>query len=113
MSRRKTTSARRRACCQDLGDLLDHRLFKALCDPSRIAILLRLAGASRPLTVSDVAEGFPLSVSVVSRHLAMLRDVGVLTARRTGKEVHYSVRYPELSGTLRAMADAMEGCCPA
>lgn len=92
--------------------LLDHRLFKALCDPGRLAILCRLAEGRREATVSRVAECCPTDISVVSRHLAMLRDAGILHAERRGKEVFYSVRCSELSATLRRIADAIDACCP-
>ncbi len=100
------------ACCGPaITDVLAPRFFRALCDPSRIALVIRLAQCGRPCTVSELAECCPTDLSVVSRHLALLRDAGVLTARRRGKEVYYSVPYEGLAGTLRAMADAIEGCC--
>lgn len=87
-------------------------LFKALCDPNRIAILARLARLGRPCTVTKVAECCPVNISVVSRHLGLLRDAGVLEAEKRGKEVYYTVRYTQLAATLRAVADAIETCCP-
>ena len=42
-----------------LDRLLAPQLFKALCDPNRIAILSDLAKRCRPLTVSQIAEGLP------------------------------------------------------
>ncbi len=99
-------------CCPEIEELLNARFFKALCDPSRIGILARLARCTGPCTVSEIASCCPTNVSVVSRHLATLRDAGMLEAQKRGKEVYYSVRYPELAATLRAMADAIEGCCP-
>ena len=92
-------------------DVLDARFFKGLGDPSRLAILARLAEHGKPMTVGEVAECCPTCVSVVSRHLAMLREAGILEARREGREVYYSIRFAELAVTLRAMADAVEACC--
>ncbi len=86
--------------------------FKALCDPGRVAMLVRLAQCCKPCTVTEVADGCPVDVSVVSRHLAMLRDAGVLEAKRQGKEVYYTVRYSAIIETLRAIADCIEACCP-
>ena len=91
---------------------MDPKFFKALCDPTRIAILVRLAETCRPCTVSRISEWFALDISVVSRHLATLRDAGVLQARKQGKEVHYTVPYSRLTGFLRGLADAIEACCP-
>jgi len=98
-------------CCVDLCRLLPPKLFKALCDPNRVAILSHLARATS-CTVSEVAECCPINLSVVSRHLAQLREAGILRAVKRGKEVHYSVCTDELVRTLRAIADAVEQCCP-
>lgn len=97
-------------CCSRLGRLLSARFFKALSDPSRIAILVRLAGLGGSSTVSEVAACCPTDMSVVSRHLAVLRDAGILDSEKRGKEVCYSVRLPELVAVFRAMADGLEAC---
>jgi ArsR family transcriptional regulator len=99
-------------CCRELGRLLVPRFFKALADPSRLAVLVRLTALCGESTVSQVAAGIPVDLSVVSRHLAQLRDAGILAAERRGQEVVYSVRYPELSRSLREIADAIDRCCP-
>ena len=99
-------------CCADISGLLDHRLFKALCDPSRLAILCRLAEGRCECTVSQAAERCPTDLSVVSRHLAMLREAGILHVEKRGKEVYYTVKCSELAATLRRIADAFEACCP-
>jgi len=88
-------------------------LFRAIGEPGRMSILADLAsccGGSK--TVSEIAENVPKDISVVSRHLAKLRDAGVLRAERRGKEVHYFCCYEELVGSLRSLADAIEACCP-
>jgi DNA-binding transcriptional ArsR family regulator len=98
-------------CC-DIQNLLSPTLFRALADPRRIGLLAHLAQCEGPKTVSALAEVTDIDLSVVSRHLAMLRDAGILKAEKRGKEVLYQVRYGELASTLRAMADAIEACCP-
>ncbi len=100
------------ACCAGIGDVLQPRLFKALCGPTRLTILAELAQGGGPRTVGDIARGLPVDVSVVSRHLAMLKEAGVLEAARHGKEVRYSVRYEGLADTFRAIAAAIDACCP-
>jgi DNA-binding transcriptional ArsR family regulator len=111
MSKRKTDKAARACSCLPVEDALRADFFRALCDPSRIRILIRVARARHPQTVSQVAACCPTDISVVSRHLAMLRDVGILKAKRQGKQVYYSVCCPEVVATLRSMADAIESCC--
>jgi DNA-binding transcriptional ArsR family regulator len=112
MSKRRAKKSQPGRCCRDIADVLEPRFFKALCDPSRVAILVRLARLGRPCTVSEIASCCPVDISVVSRHLALLRDAGILEARRTGKEVRYCVRFGSFVPTLRAMADTIESCCP-
>ena len=100
------------ACCTT-ADFPRADLFRAIGDPGRMTILADLAsccGGSK--TVSEIADNVPKDVSVVSRHLAKLRDAGVLRAERRGKEVHYFCCYEELVGALRSLADAIEACCP-
>jgi DNA-binding transcriptional ArsR family regulator len=101
-----------RACCQDVGELIEPKFFRALCDPNRVAILARLAQCGRACTVGEIACCCPVDVSVVSRHLAILRDAGILESCRKGKEVYYCVRFSSFVPTLRAIADAIESCCP-
>lgn len=91
---------------------MEARFFKALGDPRRLELLVRLARCGRPCSVSEIAECCPTDLSVVSRHLAKLREAGILRCRRQGKEVYYTVCAPDLVATLRAIADAMEACCP-
>jgi ArsR family transcriptional regulator len=110
MSNRSRPASRQ--CCEQLEGLLTPELFKALGEPSRLRILVTLATGCGSWTVSRVASSLPINVSVVSRHLATLRDAGVLAAERRGKEVHYSVRYGALSQSLRQLADAIDACCP-
>jgi ArsR family transcriptional regulator len=108
----KRRTGKDRKCCPDLARLLEARFFKAMCDPCRIGILIQLAESCEPRTVTDIAGCCAPDISVVSRHLATLRDAGVLHAEKRGKEVYYRVRYDELATTLRAIADAIETCCP-
>ena len=99
-------------CGEPLEDLLDPELFKALADPNRVILVARLGEQGGPTTVTEAAECCPVDVSVVSRHLSILRDAGVVTAEKEGRKVHYRVEYADLAGRLRELADAIEACCP-
>ncbi|GAB4256864.1 MAG: hypothetical protein Kow00129_17140 [Thermoleophilia bacterium] len=87
-------------------------LFKALADPSRAAILGSLAEAGRPLRVTEIGTCCPQDLSVVSRHLAVLRNAGVVRAERRGREVRYSIETEGMVRYLRELADAFAACCP-
>ena len=54
--------------------------FAALADPTRRAILTRLAEGEA--TVNELAEPFPISVQAVSRHLKVLEHAGLITRGR-------------------------------
>jgi len=71
-----------------------------------------MAGADGPQTVSSLAAHLPIDVSVVSRHLRVLREVGVVTAEKHGKEVRHHLDCGDLIRMLRNLADALESCCP-
>jgi DNA-binding transcriptional ArsR family regulator len=99
------------SCCGDLDRYLSPRLFRALGDPTRVGLLVRLAEGGRPCTVGELADGLPIDVSVVSRHLAILREAGVIACVRQGREVRCTVRVREFARGLRELADALEACC--
>jgi DNA-binding transcriptional ArsR family regulator len=106
-------SPERDACCTSAFDrLFPTELFRALSDANRIALLGHLATGCGPQTVTEASGCCPTDISVTSRHLAILRNAGIVEAKKQGREVHYSVRYEELSKALRAMADAIDTCCP-
>jgi DNA-binding transcriptional ArsR family regulator len=60
------------------------RVFTALADPTRRAILRRLAdGEAR---VTTIAEPFPISLNSVSKHLRALEEAELVSRRRVGRE---------------------------
>ena len=77
---------------------LHARVCKALADPTRLLIINELRDG--PRSVGDLAEALGISQPNVSRHLAMLRDRGFVTAERFGSSVHYALASPKI---LRAM----------
>ena len=102
----------RTSCCRELNKWLEPDTFRALGEPSRAALLMLLAGTPGPRTVGELAAELPIDLSVVSRHLKVLKDVGVVTAERSGKEVRYRLACGDLVRMLRNLADALESCCP-
>jgi DNA-binding transcriptional ArsR family regulator len=59
------------------------RTFAALADPTRRAILGRLAEGEA--TVNELAEPFPISSQAVSKHLKVLEAAGLITRGRTAQ----------------------------
>lgn len=97
-------------CGETLRRHLRPELFRALCDPTRLQVLGRLALAARPLTVTEISGCCGVHLSGVSRHLALLRDAGVVEATKEGREVRYALRRDELTGALRGLADCIDEC---
>ena len=80
-------------------------LFKALGDPTRLAILAHLSlGDHR---VVDLTNHLGLSQSTVSAHLACLRGCGLITSRNVGRSTVHSLAYPEIMTFLRSAEDLL------
>lgn len=62
-------------------------VFNAIAEPHRRAILQFLAWDERP--VGDIVDALELAQPSVSKHLRVLRDVGLVRSRREGKRVMY------------------------
>jgi len=67
----------------------------ALAHPVRLRLLRTLARG--PHTTGELANAWDLSSPEVSRHLAVLRRAGLLTARRHGRYVHYTLDLPAMT----------------
>src|ERR671934_2160063 len=73
--------------------------FKALADPTRVAIVNRLAAAPE-VCVCDLTAAFDLAQPTVSHHLRILREAGLVDATRRGTWAYYRL-VPEAVGALR------------
>src|SRR5437867_10658058 len=77
------------------------RVGKALGSGRRIELLDVLANGGR--TVEGLAGEVGLSVANASQHLQVLRQAGLVAARRAGNSVHYRLAAPEVFGLWRAL----------
>ena len=62
------------------------RIFAALVDPTRRAILARL-GETEAASISAIAEPFAIKLPAVMKHLDVLRDAGLITRSKHGRTV--------------------------
>ena len=85
---------------RELGEILDSKLFKALCETVRVDIVKFLTVEGRA-NVSAISDAFPQDSSVISRHLAILHEAGVLRRDKQGRHVYF-----ELDGV--SVVDQME-----
>ena len=69
-------------------------VFNAVAEPQRRAILEFIAGDER--SVSEIVDALELAQPSVSKHLRVLKDVGLVSARRNGKQMLYRTNATEL-----------------
>lgn len=82
-------------------------LFHGFSDASRLAIVRHLAlGEHR---VVDLTEHLRLAQSTVSKHLACLRDCGLVTSRPQGRASMFSLTHPEATMELLYAAERLLG----
>jgi ArsR family transcriptional regulator, arsenate/arsenite/antimonite-responsive transcriptional repressor len=80
------------------------RLFAALADRTRLRLLNLMNG--REVCVCYFVEILKQSQPKISRHLAYLRNAGIVSARREGKWMHYSIERPADAGATAILAAA-------
>jgi DNA-binding transcriptional ArsR family regulator len=80
-------------------------VLSALADPTRWRLMdeIALLGGT---TATVLATGLPVSRQAVVKHLGILERAGLVTGRRAGREMRYSVRLERLDATARWMAEA-------
>jgi DNA-binding transcriptional ArsR family regulator len=81
---------------------LDETLL-ALADPTRRAILHRLAGGEARVT--ELAEPFDMSLNAVSKHIRLLERARLVRRRRVGREHRLSLNPDPMEAAARWMAE--------
>ena len=94
------------------------RLFHALSDETRLSILQRLRLGER--CVCDLTDAMDAAQSRLSFHLKVLKDVGLVTDRREGRWMYYTLN-PETLGEIGDLVESLasapsaaerkSGCC--
>ena len=81
-------------------EVVDH-LFQALADATRRDILRRSVGGE--LSVSRLAEAYPVSLAAVQKHVAVLERAGLVTKERHGREQLVRTDPDAVSGARQAL----------
>ena len=103
------------ACLNDLVENFDARFFKTLSEPVRVDILrfLMLNGRS---DIGSIADHMPQDRSVVSRHLNLMHDTGILDCQKETRHVYYEINgrafIDKLQSITQKIQKCMEVCCP-
>jgi len=78
---------------------------KGLADPKRLMIINALRDRER--TVTELVDELAVPQANVSQHLAVLRDKGLVQARKDGQFVHYSVTTSKIVQAMDLMREVM------
>ena len=93
-------------------------LFHALSDPTRLSILQRLRFGER--CVCELTDSLEAAQSRLSFHLKVLKDAGLVTDRREGRWMYYTLKteafaevgeYVESMTSAPSAAERRSGCC--
>lgn len=90
-------------------ELLEARaqVFKALGHPTRLAIVDMLVAGER--CVCEIHEDSDIDISTISRHLAVLRNVGILSSEKRGNQVYYKLEVPCVTSFYGCVERAING----
>ncbi len=83
------------------------KLFLALADKTRLRLLNLMR--EDEICVCYFTEVLGESQPKVSRHLAYLRNAGLVSARRDGKWMHYKIEFPENDFAARILQETLDG----
>ncbi|MFF1838787.1 metalloregulator ArsR/SmtB family transcription factor [Streptomyces sp. NPDC058231] len=81
--------------------------FRALADPTRRQILEDLRGGQ--LSAGEIASRFAISAPSISRHLGVLKGAGLVTERRDGNRILYTLADDRLANSIGRFLSAV---CP-
>ncbi len=88
---------------QQIADFL-----KALGEFNRLSLVYELCRCQDPQNAMCLCDCCSVDASVVSRHLKILAEQGVVTSEKKGREKTYTLNRAEVARQLRALADDIE-----
>ena len=83
-------------------------LFKALGEFNRLSLVYKLCECQTPQNAMCLCDCCSVDASVVSRHLKVLTQEGVVTFEKKGREKTYSLNRTYLASRLRELANLIE-----
>ncbi len=99
----------------ELVDVLDSKFFKTLSEPVRVQILKFILLNGRA-DIGTIAENMPQDRSVISRHLNLMFEVGILSCEKESRHMFYEIncqvfldRHIKITELIKK---CMDECCP-
>ena len=100
---------------EELVKAFDPKLLKTLSEPVRVQILKFLMLNGRT-DIGTIAENMPQDRSVISRHLNLMQDSGILTCEKENRHVFYDVKGQVFLDKLIFLTEKIRECmkvwCP-
>jgi DNA-binding transcriptional ArsR family regulator len=96
---------------EELAKNFDSKFFKSLSEPVRQQLIkyLMLNGRS---DIGTIAEHLPQHRSVISRHLQLMQEAGILICEKEGRFVYYTIDGKEFLTKLESLVDQIRACIP-
>jgi DNA-binding transcriptional ArsR family regulator len=82
-------------------------ICKAFAHPKRLQLLDLIGKGERP--VAELQEELEVSKANMSQHLSVLRSAGVVSTRRSGKQVYCSLAIPEVKNACHLLREVLRG----
>lgn len=105
------TISRERNILDELVEVLDSKFLKALSEPVRIEILKFVMRNGRT-DIGTIAENMPQDRSVISRHLNLMQEVGILICEKVGRHRFYEINGRIFIERLEVITDLVRRCIP-
>ncbi len=84
---------------------MSNAVYKALADPTRRGILKLLGG--REMTAGEIGEHFDISAPSMSHHFNILKEADLVSTRREGQHIYYSLNTTVLQDLLTGLMDLL------
>ena len=91
---------------QDVQKIAD--LLKALGEFNRLSLVYQLCQCQKPQNAMCLCNCCSVDASVVSRHLKLLKQEGIVELKKSGRERIYSLNRESVAQSLRDLADIIE-----
>nr|WP_244934724.1 metalloregulator ArsR/SmtB family transcription factor [Leptospira jelokensis] len=112
---RTPSEKKRESAIEALDSVLDSKFLTALSEPSRIEVLKQVLRYGRA-DVSELSKHLHFDRSVISRHLSLLQEVGILHREKSGKHVYYQLNpnaaIQKFKFILNHLEELVAICCP-
>ncbi len=82
-------------------------ILKGIAHPVRLRIVEALS--KKDMCVCEIAEMFNFDRTTISKHLALMKNIGILGDRKEGLNVYYSLRMPCLASLLACIERVVSG----